>query len=260
MELIGQKRLAADISVVFEEHLRRLHNLLPAGGLHLFNSRGQRRDVARKDFDAELRTENKLLQAASLAQRRKLQVGTRERKFAVYGFNSAVPIGHLHRARAHEIYQRVALPALALHKLHALAGGQPQGVGPRCKAHVGIILAQEDAVFRARGEHAVRLVDPLCHQVVDKHTDISLVASKHKRAPLGRVGVKCRESRIGSRHQPLAGSLLITGGAVDLPGEKEGVHKFRLKSVAQLRGVKEIIFDSVARTVNLHIGQGRDGA
>ena len=41
---------------------------------------------------------------------------------------------------------------------------------------VGIVLAQQDAVLRAAGEHAVGLFGPLGDQVVDQHADVGLIA------------------------------------------------------------------------------------
>ena len=71
--------------------------------------------------------------------------------------------------------------------------------------------------LRPRREHPVRLVGPLGDQVIDQDPRIALGAAEttsgSKPSDLAR--------RIESRHQPLAGGLLIPRGAIDLPRQEQ---------------------------------------
>ena len=58
---------------------------------------------------------------------------------------------------------------------------QAQAPGALGEPQVGVVVAQQQPVLGARGEHAVGLVDALGHQVVDQHADVGLVASQDKR-------------------------------------------------------------------------------
>ena len=47
---------------------------------------------------------------------------------------------------------------------------------------VRVVLSQDEPVLGPRGEHAVRLVDLLRHEIVDEDSDIRLVPSENERA------------------------------------------------------------------------------
>ena len=47
----------------------------------------------------------------------------------------------------------------------------------------GVVLPQEQAVFRARGEHPVRFVRAFRHQIIDQHADIGLVPLQYNLFP-----------------------------------------------------------------------------
>src|SRR3546814_12091322 len=71
--------------------------------------------------------------------------------------------------------------------------GQPQ---------VGVVLAQLQAVFSARGEHAIRLQGAMADQVIDQHADICLVAAWCPRRQPARLarGVDRKSTRLNSSH------------------------------------------------------------
>ena len=104
----------------------------------------------------------------------------------------------------------------------------------RSETHIGVILPQEYTVFGSRCKHSVRLVYPFGHKVIDKHSDICLVAREGK-----RLGSLHTQSGVGSGHKPLPRGFLITGGAVDLTCKIEPFDELRLKCVMKLRGVKK---------------------
>ena len=72
------------------------------------------------------------------------------------------------------------------------------------------------AIFGARGEHAIRLADAARHEIVDHDADISLRAIEDDFAAL--AGQRCR---IETGQKSLCRSLFIAGGAVDLSGQKQ---------------------------------------
>jgi hypothetical protein len=101
-----------------------------------------------------------------------------------------------------------APPALLAHQAEPAAGlGQAQ---------IGVVLAQQQPVLGAAGEHAVGLVGAAGDQVIDQHAEVGLVPARRPGlAPLHR------QRRVGAGQQPLGGGLLVAGGAVDLAGEIE---------------------------------------
>src|SRR2546428_79673 len=70
---------------------------------------------------------------------------------------------------------------------------------------VGIVNAQVQAKFGARGEHAVRLIRPLADEVVNQDADVGLGAVQHQR----RLALDL-ERRVDARHQALAGGFFVS--------------------------------------------------
>ena len=106
--------------------------------------------------------------------------------------------------------------ALAVEGLPARIVDHAQGSPGLGQAHVGIVLAQLQAVFGAAGEHAVGLGDAARDQVVDQHAEVGFVPP---RAP-GFLFLHLQR-RVDAGQQALRGRLFVAGGAVDLPGEKQ---------------------------------------
>ena len=96
----------------------------------------------------------------------------------------------------------------------ALAADRAMRDADRGQALVGVVGAQGQPVFGARGEHAVGLAGAAGHQIVDQNADIGVGAVEHYRfrSSRGQGGVEPGD-------QPLRRSLLIAGGAIDLPGK-----------------------------------------
>ena len=103
---------------------------------------------------------------------------------------------------------------------------QTDGMGFFGKTFVCIILSEQHAVFGARSEHSVGLVYALRHQVVDKHADITLVATEHE-----RCATAAADGRIGAGHQSLSCRLLIACGAVHLSSEEQAADDLRFQRV-----------------------------
>src|SRR3990172_10431880 len=106
-------------------------------------------------------------------------------------------------------------------------GGQTQ---------VGVVDAQVQAKLGARGEHAVRLVGTLGYQVVNQDADVGLGAVERDRFfPLHL------QPSVDARHEALASSLLIAGGAVDLTGEEKSLNVLGFERMEQFGRVHEIV-------------------
>lgn len=96
--------------------------------------------------------------------------------------------------------------------------GHDPGLEPaRREPQVRIILPQRQPVLGAAREHPIRLVRPLCHEVVDEHADVGLVAAHHKGfAPLDL------EAGVSARDDALRGGFLVARGAADLCPPRTG--------------------------------------
>src|SRR5260221_12098508 len=79
------------------------------------------------------------------------------------------------------------------------------------ESQVRIVLAQHEPIFRAAGEHAIRLRNTAGNEVVDQDTDIPFVAP---RAP--SMLVPDEQRRIDTRDDSLRRRFLVAGSAVDL--------------------------------------------
>ena len=74
------------------------------------------------------------------------------------------------------IHLPLDLPVLFLHGVIALLGNEADLIADGRQPLVGVVLAAEQAVLRPGGHHAVGLVGPLRHQVVDEDADVALAA------------------------------------------------------------------------------------
>ena len=94
-------------------------------------------------------------------------------------------------------------------------------MGERGEAAVGVVLAEEQAIFGTAGEHAVRFVDATGDEVVDQYTDVGLIARQdHWLAPGDG------ERGVGAGDEALGASFFVAGGAVNLAGQVEAVDFF----------------------------------
>src|SRR5690606_11087047 len=107
---------------------------------------------------------------------------------------------------------------------------------------------QYQPVFGAGGEHAVGLTGTHGDQVVDQHPDVGLVAA---RAPA--VQTLREAGSVQPGEQPLGGSFLVTGGAVDQAGEEHPADHLGFQRVLQVLGIEIVIFDGVARTQDVGV-------
>ena len=87
-----------------------------------------------------------------------------------------------------------------------------------------IILTKEDAVFGARRKHTVRLVDPLCHQVIDQYSDICIGSAKNN-----WLFILQSLSSVYTCNYSLCSSLLITTCTIGLTCYKQIRHNLRFQ-------------------------------
>ena len=127
----------------------------------------------------------------------------------------------LHREILGEIHDACDVFPFVAKPLVTVGAGQSKAVRPFGQTHVGIVLPEQNAVFSSRRKHTVRLVHSLCHQVVDKDTDIGFVASQNKRLATMTVDV-C----VDAGNDALAACLFISGSAVHLSGKEQVLDDF----------------------------------
>ena len=120
---------------------------------------------------------------------------------------------------------------------------------------VGVVFSQLQSVLGAAGEHAVRLVHAFADQVIHQHANVGLV-------PPGQPGVAgplCARTGLQSGVHPgkqaLRGSFLVTGGAIDLPGEKQATNLPRLEAALERARVKVVVLNGVTGPQNVGVFQ-----
>ena len=72
----------------------------------------------------------------------------------------------------------VAELALTIHDSVTMFVGKAYFISDGSQSHVGIILTEQDPIFGTGGKHAIGFVDTLCHEIIDQHSDISLISSQ----------------------------------------------------------------------------------
>ena len=100
-----------------------------------------------------------------------------------------------------------------LHLPQPLPGYQADAVSHGAQAAVGVVLPQQQPVFRPAGHHAIRLLGALGHQVVDEGADVAFAALQDQRLPAQQF-----QRRVDPGHKALDRRLLVPGRTVELPG------------------------------------------
>lgn len=139
--------------------------------------------------------------------------------------------------------------------LNPLARGEADLGGTRREAEVGVVLAEEEAVFSAAGEHPVGFCAAARYEVIDHHAEVGLVASEDERRSAQRF-----QSGVRSGDEPLPCRLLVAGGAVDLTREVQTLDPLRFQGRMKLGGRVIIILHRIARAQDLAFLQAGDGA
>ena len=145
-----------------------------------------------------------------------------------------------HATQPRRLLLRQAL--LRLEEAPALIVHQAELAAQRRQAQVGVVLAQQQAILGAAGEHPVRLPGPSGHQVIDEHAEIRLAALRHP-----GLALAASQRRIDAGDNALRRGLLVPGRAVDLAGEEETLKRSSLERGAQIPRVEVVVLDRVAR-------------
>ena len=111
----------------------------------------------------------------------------------------------------------------------------------RGQANIGIILAQQNTVFRSRSKHPVRLIHALIDQVINQDANIGLVPTQHERILPSKLSV-----RIDTRHQTLGGRFLISRCTIDLASQEKTLDNSRLQGILQILRIEVIVFNCVS--------------
>ena len=180
-------------------------------------------------------------------------------RLVTYGNPEVVRDGRAQRVRRGSPQRVQALQlkldgiALRTHGVVALRGHHPQLEAGLAQAQIGVVLAQVQAVFGARGEHAVRLERTVGSEVIDQHTNVRLVPSR-----VPRSLSKNRTRGVQAGDQTLCGCFLVAGGAVDLAGEIQAAERFGFQPRVQSARVKEVVLDGVARPRDMRMLEALD--
>ena len=136
----------------------------------------------------------------------------------------------------------------------AFGGGEAEFDGERGEAAIGVVVAEEEAMLGAGGEHPVGVFDAFCDEVVHHDTDEGAVAGEDEGGLLFGL-----EGGIDAGEDALTGGFFVAGGAVDLSGEVEAGEELGFEGGAELGGVCHVVFDGVTGAEHVHIFEAGDG-
>lgn len=123
---------------------------------------------------------------------------------------------------------------------------RPFGVSRRS----ALSIREQEPILGSRGEHAVGLEAPLGDQVVHKDADVGFLP------PEGHTRFPPYQSRgVQPADESLSRRLLVSGGAVDLPGEKEPGEPFGLEGALELGRLDEVVLDRISGPEHHGFGQ-----
>ena len=107
---------------------------------------------------------------------------------------------------------------------------------------IGVIFAQHQSILGTTREHAIRLADTACREIVDEHADIRFMTL---RMPL--IFLLCLPRRIQAGEQSLRRRLLVAGRAIDLAGKVQARNRLGLKRRLQVTRIEVVILNRIAR-------------
>ena len=123
----------------------------------------------------------------------------------------------------------------------------------RSEPAVGVVLPQQDAVFRTRSEHPVGFIHAFRYQIIDQDTDVRLVAPQDHRIQFLQFPVG-----VNAGHKALCSGFFVASCAVHLTRQEKILDEPGLEGGLQLGRVEEVIFDGVGRPEDFHILQALD--
>ena len=122
------------------------------------------------------------------------------------------------------------LQAIFLHEFCiSFLRNQTDFVSERSEPQIGIVLSQQNAVFGARGEHAVGSSTPLVTRS-SMSTRCRLIALQGE-----RCGSAAFCGSVDSGYQALSSRFFVSRSSVYLSGKEEPAHFFRFERVRKLR-------------------------
>ena len=136
----------------------------------------------------------------------------------------------------------------------ALVRHQPVFPADGRKALIGVVLPQGQPVLAPAGHHPVGVHDALGHQIVHQRAQIAGVPAQHQLG-FAQRGPAC----VQARQQALGGGLLIAGGAVELPGPVQALHRLALQRGGQRGGVHTVVLNGIGGPHDLQLLKAHDG-
>ena len=132
---------------------------------------------------------------------------------------------------------------LFFHSLQALFGNEADLIAPLRQTLVGVVLTQQKAVFAAGSHNTVGLIGTLGHQVINQSSDVALTAGENKITFTPQL-----TGGVDASNKTLHGSLLITGGTVELAGTVKAGDLLGLQCGVKGKRIDAVVFDGVGRT------------
>ena len=243
--------LALDISLILHLNLRCLRDFLMTIGWRIEQSMESRQCFCNL-MDRDARTSDEFAELAST-----LQWGSAD------GIENGVYFLWLHIGDV-AVADDVLYVLLLLHPpVETVGGSEADGVRTLSETGVGIVLSEEDAIFRSGGKHTIRFIYALCDEIVDEYTDIRFVARECERLAYtaiagGGATTSSEDSGIDAGDNALSSSFLISRGAIDLSGKEESGASLAHERVGELGRVEVVILYGVARSIYFDIAQGRN--
>src|SRR5687767_10269563 len=131
--------------------------------------------------------------------------------------------------------------ALRCEELPTLVADQSKLAAAWRKAQVGVVLTQQQTIFRATREHSIRLARAARDEIVDEHADVGFVATRPPRRAILHA-----QRRIDAGENALRRGFLVSSRTVDLASKKKTGDEFGLEAVLQVARIEIVVLDRVA--------------
>lgn len=116
-------------------------------------------------------------------------------------------------------------------------------------------MVEEEAVFCARGEHAVGLLGAFSDEVVNEDTGVPFVSANNEGLFLAYF-----KDCVNPSNEALTGSFFVARGAVDLASKEKVFDFFGFEGGEELGGWSEVVFNRVGRAEDEDVFESNDGA
>ena len=139
-----------------------------------------------------------------------------------------------------------------MESLQTFGRGDAKSLCIGCKANVGIVLSEQNAIFCARGEHTIGFIYTFGDQIVDENANIGFIATECE-----SFVAAARKCCVDAGYDALSTRFFVPRGSVHLSCKEESAHFLRFQRVMELCGREEIVFNGIAWAIDFHISETR---